>query len=187
MHNDELNELMSDGFLDGLDEKSEAVNDEENPGWVSSDVAHTTYRAWKAIMQLKSEKEGGIKSFRKLATQGTAKSLYEIKKSEVSKVLGNKPSPQSIFRTSSFSSDILAFFKDANAELLEIFEKEQKKQLARSKKTGIRVKKKEVIVSEVQQLLKKVEELECRQVKDTLDLLLNNMPLDLRQRLKRGG
>lgn len=184
---DDLDDLMSDDFLDGLDDKPDVnklakIETTKMPAWVNEDVAHTTYKSWCAIQKLKCDKQASIKALGKVADSKTPKSIYEIKKSEVAKLVGL--SSQSIFRTSSFSSDILGFFEEENIVLLALHKQEQKKQKSRSKVTGVRANKKEDLVSEVQDLRNKVRELECRQVKDTLDLALMKMPFDLRQKLR---
>lgn len=182
---DDLDELMSDDFLDALDvgvSKNTEQCDTEQPSWVSDDANHTTFKAWDAIVKLKFEKEGFIKSFGKVADKKTLKGLYQIKKSEVAALVGI--SSQSIFRTSNFSENILMFFDERNVELLEAHKKEQKKQKSRYRKTGVRVKKKDELVDDIQSLSKRVQELEAINVKETLDLLLREMPIDLRRKLR---
>ncbi|PMH36913.1 hypothetical protein BCU69_03995 [Vibrio cyclitrophicus] len=180
MHNDfELDELMSDEFLDSLDDALDKSEQNEQPSWVVNEPEHTTRKAYYAILDLKKEAEEAISSFGEVATNKTKK-FYQIKKSNVAKVVGR--SAQSIFNASSFSKDIEAFFDDVNQELLEMHELEQKKQLNR-KKTGIRVKKKEVIVKSHQSLEKKYNELKARSVKETLDLAVAKMPLDLKAKM----
>lgn len=186
MH-DDFDELMSDEFLEGLDDESNVkeaaeIKAAQKPVWVSEDEAHTTFKTWGAILQLKRDKKVSIKALGKVADSKTPKSVYEIKKSEVAGLVGR--SAQSIFRKSSFSKDVLTFFDYTNGKLLALHEKEQFKQKSRSKKTGVRVNKKEDLVKEVQDLREKVKDLECRQVKDTLDLVLTQMPFDLRQKLR---
>ncbi|EHR1107753.1 hypothetical protein KS880_002294 [Vibrio parahaemolyticus] len=180
MPNDfELDELMSDEFLESLDETSDKSAQNEQPAWVVDDPAHTTHKAYHAILDLKKEAEDAISSFGEVATNKTKK-FYQIKKSNVAKVVGR--SAQSIFNASSFSKDIEAFFDDVNQELLEMHELEQEKQLNR-KKTGIRVKKKEVIVQSHQYLEKKYNELKRRSTKETLDLAAASLPIDLKRKL----
>ncbi|MDU0114012.1 hypothetical protein RT723_13580 [Psychrosphaera aquimarina] len=181
---DDLDALMSDDFLDSLDVKN---NDDKHhqqvdwPVWVKSE-SHTTYRVWKAILKLKVTKEFQIANFGKVADGKTPKSLYRIKKSEVALAVG--VSAQSIFRSSMFSKYVLQFFDVANKELLERHQREQKKQKSRFTVTGVRTKRKDDLVFEVQELRNKVKELECRQVKDTLDVVLSKMPIDLRRKLR---
>ncbi|MDE1223659.1 hypothetical protein MCT03_04900 [Vibrio aestuarianus] len=180
MHNDfELDKLMSDEFLDSLDDTLDKSEQNEQPSWMVNEPGHTTYKAYYAILDLKKEAEEAISSFGEVATNKTKK-FYQIKKSNVAKAVGR--SAQSIFNASSFSKDIEAFFDDVNKELLEMHELEQKKQLNR-KKTGIRVKKKEVIVQSHQSLEKKYNELKARSVKETLDLAVAKMPLDLKAKM----
>lgn len=180
MHNDvDLDELMSDEFMDSLDDAFTEPAQNEQPAWVMDDPAHTTHKAYHAILDLKKEAEEAISSFGEVATNKTKK-FYQIKKSNVARVVGR--SAQSIFNASSFSKDIEAFFDDVNQELLEMHELEQKKQLKR-KKTGIRVNKKEVIVQSHQSLEKKYNELKARSVKETLDLAVAKMPLDLKAKM----
>ncbi|MAD04292.1 MAG: hypothetical protein CMK65_11850 [Pseudoalteromonas sp.] len=178
----ELDELMTDDFLSGLDSPSN--NNEglfDKPPWVRGDTGHTTFKAWRAILDLQAIKEKSIKNYGKVADRKTPKSLYQIKKSEVADIVAIKS--QSLFRTSGFSDDIRAFFDDVNSELLDLFEVEQNKQRLRRKRTGVRSKCKPELVDDVQVLREKVEELERRAVKDTLDLMLQRMPLDLRRKL----
>ncbi|MDN3629780.1 hypothetical protein [Vibrio lentus] len=180
MHNDfELDELMSDKFLDSLDDTLDKSEQNEQSSWVVNESEHTTHKAYHAILNLKKEAEEAISSFGEVATNKTKK-FYQIKKSNVARVVGR--SAQSIFNASSFSKDIEGFFDDVNQELLEMHEIEQKKQLKR-KKTGIRVNKKEVIVQSHQSLEKKYNALKARSVKETLDLAVAKMPLDLKAKM----
>lgn len=180
MHKDfDLDELMSNEFLDSLDDALDKSEQNEQPSWVVNEPKHTTHKAYHAILDLKKEAEEAISSFGEVATNKTQK-FYQIKKSNVAKVVGR--SAQSIFNASSFSKDIKAFFDDVNQELLEVHDLEQKRQLKR-KKTGIRVNKKEVIVQSHQSLEKKYNELKARSVKETLDLAVAKMPLDLKAKM----
>jgi len=186
MRNGDLDALMTDEFLDGLgdseDSKETDSSDVTRPEWVSENIEHTTFKAWDAILKLKAQKELSIKSFGKVADNKTLKGIYQIKKSEVAGIVGINP--HGIFYSSKFSGDVITFFGDVNTELLELHEKEQKKQVSRSKNSGVRVKKKAELVDDVQSLREAVEVLEARTVKDTLDLLLKEMPIDLRRKLK---
>ncbi|WP_413283906.1 hypothetical protein [Vibrio sp. MA40-2] len=182
---DDLDEMMSDDFLNAID-VGVSINTEpcntDRPSWVCDDTNHTTFKAWDAIVKLKLEKEDSIKSFGRVADKKTLKGLYQIKKSEVAALVGI--SSQSIFRTSNFSEGILMFFDEMNVELLEVHRKEQKKQELRYRKSGVRVKKKDELVDDIQSLRKRVQELEAINVKETLDLLLREMPIDLRRKLR---
>ncbi|MBG9994432.1 hypothetical protein I6F50_05100 [Pseudoalteromonas sp. NZS127_1] len=153
----------------------------DKPSWVRGDIGHTTFKTWRAVLDLQAIKEKSIKNYGKVADRKTPKSLYQIIKSEVAEIVVIKS--QSLFRTSGFSDDIRVFFDDVNSDLLELFEIEQNKQRLRRKRSGVRSKCKPELVDDMQVLRKKVEELECQTVKDTLDLMLQRMPLDLRRRL----
>ena len=178
----ELDELMTDDFLSDLDSPSN--NNEglfDKPPWVRGDTRHTTFKTWRAILDLQAIKEKSIKNYGKVAHRKTPKSLYQIKKSEVADIVAIKS--QSLFRTSGFSDDIRAFFDDVNSELVDLFEIEQNKQRLRRKRRGVRSKCKPELVDDVQVLREKVEKLERQTVKDTLDLMLQRMPLDLRRKM----
>lgn len=181
----EIDELMSDEFLSSLEDTEHSKESAKVviPAWVSNDKAHTTRKAWEAILVLKAEKEAGIKSLGKIADNKTAKSIYQIKKSEVSNIVGI--SAQSMFNASSFSKKLLQFFDSVNSDLLDTHQAEQKKQQSRLKKKGVSSKKKGELVENVQVLRDKVRELECRNVKETLELLLSQLPLDLQHQLRR--
>ncbi|MDO6444185.1 hypothetical protein Q4493_00205 [Colwellia sp. 1_MG-2023] len=185
MSDRDLDELMSDEFLNSLEdpEHSKEPGKDAIPIWLSNDKAHTTRKAWEAILALKAEKEVSIKSLGKVADNKTAKSIYQIKKSEVSKVVGI--SAQSIFNASSFSRHLLRFFNDVNSDLLDTHKTEQKKQLSRIRKKGVRSKKKGELVEDVQDLRDRVRKLECFNVRETLNLLLSQLPLDLQRQLKK--
>ncbi|EAR56576.1 hypothetical protein SKA34_01677 [Photobacterium sp. SKA34] len=173
----ELDEMMSDEFLDSLDDSQSPST--EKPSWVVDEPEHTTYKAYHAILDLEAAVQEAIKSFGKVATAKTKK-FYQIKKSNVARIVGL--SAQSIFNTSSFSKEIERYFDEVNKALLDLHEIEQKKQVQR-KKTGIRVKKKEVIISSHQELEKKYNNVVSRSTKETLDLAIKNMPIDLKVKL----
>lgn len=183
MSNDiiDLDELMGDEFLDSLDENSAESETPERPSWVVDEESNTTYKSWQAIMALKEEKEKSIKKFGKIANKKTPKSVYEMSKSEVAKKV--KISPQSIFRASKFSPLILSFFDEANAALLAFHEKEQIKQRRRQLSTGIRAKKKDMIVKSHQDIEKELNQLKAKTTKEILDLAIDKMPLDLKLKL----
>ena len=179
---DELDLLMTEEFLDSLNDFKVENTMPSIPEWVIGNSEHTTFKAWGVIIKLKNQKEHQIHIYGKVADNKTPKSLYQLTKSEVAKLVD--VSPQSLFYSSGFSDDIRDFFKEINEKLYDIYELEQKKQKQRSKKSGVRIKKKGDLVDEVQLLRKTVKELEARTVKETLDLMLQNMPFDLRNKLK---
>ena len=64
MHNDvDLDELMSDEFMDSLCDASTELALNEQPAWVMDDPKHTTHKAYHAILDLKKEAEEAISSF----------------------------------------------------------------------------------------------------------------------------
>jgi len=92
-------------------------------------------------------------------------------------------SPQSIFQMSKFSDKAFKFLAKIYEELLKLHIKEQVKQSNRRKNTGVRSKNKSKLVDDIQVLKSKFEELEKRSVKETLDLAIKNMLIDLRIKL----
>lgn len=178
MATNELDELFTDGFLDSLDDDS-TIEQITLPTWVIDYKEHTTYRAYHAILELKAQAEMVIESFGEVETKKTPK-FYQLKKSNIARKVG--VSAQSIFNTSSFSSDIRAFFDDVNDELLRKHQAEQKKQIRR-KKTGIRIKKKDQIVVSHQSLEKRYSALKALTTKEVLDLSIEKMPIDLKAKL----
>ena len=170
----DLDESVSEEFLSGLDDASSVTEIIVRPNWVVDDESHTTYRSWKSILALKEEKEKNIKNYGKVANAKTSKSQV-AKKVEIS--------PQSIFRTSKFSPLILDFFDAINSSLLDLHEKEQTKQRRRQVKTGIRTKKKDVIVKSHQDIEQELNQLKAKMTKDVLDLAIDKMPLDLKLKL----
>lgn len=176
----DIDEMASAEFLNSLDDSSVEQEESDVPSWVVNDVEQTTYKAWIAILVLKTDKLTRIKVFGKVATEKTPKSLYQIAKSEVSKQVG--VSAQSIFRASSFSPDILDFFDEINKELLEAHKKEQVRQKNRHE-TGLRANKKEAIVKSHQSIESELASLKKKTTKDVLDLAVDNMALDIKLKL----
>ncbi|EGQ8953012.1 hypothetical protein V6957_002542 [Vibrio parahaemolyticus] len=177
-HDINFDDLMDDDFLKNLDPVNDEL-DQTKPSWVGDDKSATTYRVWQAICELQKEKETKIKKYNKVTTK-TPKSLYQIAKSEVSRQVGL--TAQSIFRSSSFSSSLLDYFDHINSELLDCYERQQRK-LQKRKNTGIRTKKKEQLVKSYQELEKENIQLKRKIVKDVLDLASERMPFDLRMKL----
>lgn len=181
----DLDEMMGDDFLNGLEE--EYINEVEKfecnrPDWVSNNEKNTTFKAWRAILELKFDKENDIKNFGKIATNKTPKSTYNFTQSEVAKKVG--VTSQSLFHASSFSVAVLKCFNDANRELVELWKYEQKKQAIRCKRnTGIRLRKKDDIRKSHQRLEVELKSLKEKTVKDVLDSALERMPLDLKIKL----
>lgn len=172
---------FDDDFFDDVDEPQE-IETEIKPDWVGEDENRTTYKIWKAITQLKSDKEIAIQEYGQIANSKTPKSLYKIKKSEVSAIVGIKAQP--LFTGYNFSNIVIKFFDQTNKELQSIFDREQSKQKARHKPKGLAQKKKSELVDLVQQNSKTDHDRLCKTTQEVLDLALSRMPIDLRQRLK---
>jgi hypothetical protein len=185
MHDKGLDDLLSDDFLDSLGDEEVLTEEEDTPipEGVPDDKEHTAYKAWKAILELKSEKGNAIKAYNQIANKKTPKSLYEIKKTEVGKSVGK--SQQNLFYgKASFCKGLNDCIEDQNDELLELFEKEQEVLKNPKRVTGIRAKKKNEIVTDYQQLRETVELLRRKNAKETIDLVIGRMPLDLQAKLR---
>ncbi len=180
MATNELDELFSTDFLDSLDDDSMVEKETSLPVWVVDDIDHTTNRAYHAILELKAQAETAIDYFGEVETPKTPK-FYQLKKSNVAKKVG--VSAQSIFNTSSFSLHIRKFFDDVNVALRERHQAQQKKQLNRKKRTGLRTKRKEQIVESHQSLEKKYNDLKALKAEEVLNLSIERMPIDLRAKL----
>lgn len=188
MCNKELDDTLSDDFLDGLDDDStetEEVQEAERvkPDWVSSDEEHNSYKAWSAILELVIQKEDGIKAYKKIADKSTPVGLYQVKKSEVGKRVG--AAPQNLFNgKQKFCKGLRTFFKVQNKDLYKLFEKEQAVLRNPQTTTGLRAKKKALIVNEYQELREAVKLLRRKNAKEVIDLAISRMPLDLQDRLR---
>ncbi|CAA0337102.1 conserved hypothetical protein [Alteromonas infernus] len=178
MDNKPLNELLTDDFLNSLDDNSEP-EPSTKLSWLVDDEEHTTYKAYQAIIVSKAQAEKMIRDFGRIETSKTPK-FYQLKKSNIAEKVG--VSAQSIFNMSSFSTDISDFFDAANIELLTLHQAEQKKQ-QRRKKTGLRRKKKEMVVMSHQSLERKYNTLKALTTKAVLDLSIERMPSDLKAKL----
>jgi hypothetical protein len=185
MRDKELAELMEDDFLDSLDDGDAQAKVEEpvKPDGLPSNKEHLVYRGWKAILALRAEKEKAIKAYKKIADKKTPKGLYEMKKTEVGRAVG-KDQRYIFYGNGEAYEGICKFFDKQNEELLEIFEKAQKALTRTQKVTGIRVQKKEQIVSGYQRLRDENEFLRRQNAKDMLDLSIRRLPLELQVLLK---
>lgn len=181
----DLEQLYTDEFLDSLECDSET--DEVvllNPDWLPGDKDHYIYRAWEAINTLFSEREATILAYNQIAGSKTPKSIYSIKKSDVGKVVDIKAN--NIFygrdRDSDAKEGIRKYFNAKNEVLLKLFEKKQASLLNPQSVTGIRIKKKEEIVDELQKLREENLALKRKHAKDSIDLAIKRLPLDLQQK-----
>lgn len=176
-----LDDLLDDDFFNDLGEpeKSDTTDDVEvKPDWVGNEES-TTYKAWLAINELKPHKIDSIKKCKKPSNR-TPKSVYQLSKSDVSKLVGI--SAQSIFRTSSFSESILIYFDQVNVELKKYFDK-KKARAIKTQNTGVRAQKKEQLVKTYQQMEAELDKLKKTTTKDLIDSVTRRLPLDLRRKL----
>lgn len=186
MHDEELDKLMEDEFLDSLDDSDATTKVEVTlikPYWLPNDEQHLVYRGWEAILALRAEKEKSIKAYKKIANKKTPKGLYAMKKTDIGRAVGEDQHYIFYGKGESYQG-ICQFFDEQNDELLEVFESAQKALTGSQKSTGIRVQKKEQIVSEYQRLREDNELLRRQNAKDMLDLSIGRLPLDLQVLLK---
>lgn len=184
MHDKELDDLLSDDFLGALETGDSSVKqDAAIPEWVPESHGNNGFKAWQAIRGIRSEKENAIKSYGKIADRKTPKGLYKIKKSEVARVIGKDA--QNLFAgKAAFCEPLSNFLDDQNEELFALFEKEQALLTAKQKQTGVRVKKKDQVVYEYQQMRDELNTLKCQRAKDVLDMAVSRLPLDLQEKLQ---
>lgn len=192
MHDEDLDNLLSDDFLDSLDdeqsqEPKDAITDVLSiPDWVPNDENDTTYKAWKAICDLRDEKSAAIKDYKKVKDKTTRKSLYEINRSEVARVV-DKAANNIFYGTGKSKDHLKRFLNTQNKDLFDLFEKEQealgKEQSQKS--TGIRTKKKEEVVKLYQELEERYKRLQRTAAMAMLDESVSRLPLDLQSYLKQ--
>ena len=186
MNDKDLDELLSDDFLKSLEATDglATATEPEPPSWVTNDKEHDSYKAWAVILKLKNEKNRSIEAYKKRISNNTPASVYKIKKSEVAAAVGK--APQNLFRgKADFCSRLVDFLDAQNKVLLTAFESEQEKLQHSKSATGLRAKKKKEIVGEYQVLRDIVTRLRRKHVKDTIDLAISRMPLDLQEKLRK--
>ncbi|WP_372379653.1 hypothetical protein ACBZ91_18665 [Vibrio natriegens] len=174
-----LHGIPDANFFDDLFEQNKP-NVDDWRSWVVNDESHTTYKAWKAILKLKDEKQANISKCGKIDMNKIPKALYQINKEEVAKIVSK--TAQNIFRTSKFSPSVLEFFNGINKELLASLEFAQTEQEKRNQ-TGLRPKKKTEIIASHQDIERQLVACKSRLVDEVLNLSVSKMPLDLRKAL----
>lgn len=186
MNNNELDELLSDEFLSSLDEHAPAEeSDGLVPDWVPPNENDTFHKSYKAILQLRSDKERDIKNYKKIANNLTPKGLYTIHKTDVGRAVDR--SQQNIFsnkKNKDLCREISDFLEGINEKLCTLFEKEQALLNTKQKPSGVRVMHKEDLVKEYQQLRDKYEALKCWNIQAVADEVISRLPLDLQQIFK---
>lgn len=193
MHDKELDKLESEEFLNSLDQQSEPQEVLEpigrsEPSWLPQDQAHYIYRAWATINKLYFERKATIDDYNKVASPKTPKSVYSITKSDVGRAI--EQSANNIFYGRDKDSDakkgIREYFDIINESLFSFFERKQESLTDPQSRTGIRIKKKELIVDELQQLRKENQTLKRKHAKETVDMAIGRLPLDLQRKFTTG-
>ena len=165
---------MSDSYYDeflGEDEFDDNVS-QKLPNWVSS--KNSSQNAFEAIEALKKVKGQFIRKHG-LKSQYKTKSTYQISKTEVAKKVGAKPQP--LFNSCSYSELLTKYFNDVNEELDAYRERRIKN------KGGLRQKKKDELVKELQQTKVSNDQLLVETVDAVYERTINNLPLDVRRKL----
>ena len=163
-----------DKFLDDEDLPLEEPKVEVILDWLSH--KNSSYAAYQAILSLQLEKQVFIKQH-KLKSQYMKKSNYLIQKSEVARLVDKKAQP--LFNSNSYSKHLLDFFNVTNDNL----EKSKIRRINTSS-SGVRNKRKEDLVVEHKALLKSHKKSQSQIVDDVYQRLIDNMPLDVKRKLK---
>jgi hypothetical protein len=170
--------MKEDSYLDAFLDVDElpTKHSEENVlfDWITHE--NSSYAAYQAILSLKLNKKAYIKKH-KLKSHYLKKSNYLIQKSEVARLVNKKAQP--LFNSNSYSIYLRNFFDKSNREL----EKEKDLRINRLS-TGIGNKRKEDLVIEHKALINTHKENQSQTVDDLYQKLLDNMPLDIKRRLK---
>jgi hypothetical protein len=165
---------MSDGyydeFLDSDDLEESTLA--KLPSWVSP--KNSSQKAYEAIEELKKVKRQFIRKHG-LKSQYETKSTYQISKTEVAKLAG--PEPQPLFNSCSYSKLLKKYFNNVNRELDAYRERRIRN------KGGLRQKKKDVLVKELQETKVNNERLLVDTVDAVYEQTINNLPLDVKRKL----
>lgn len=187
MRDEDLDELLSDDFLESLEDepKRHSIEKRSMPDWVPNDQNDTTYKSWRAISDLKAEKSAAIAGYKKVKDHTTKKRLYEINRSEVARAVG-KAANNIFYGTGKSKDDLKNFLDSQNRDLLELFEQKQEslREAQQQKSTGIRARKKEEVIKMYQELEERYKILQRATAMATLDESISRLPLDLQNTLK---
>lgn len=159
-------------FLDA-DDLSEQGK-EQLPAWVSE--KNSSFKAYEAINVLKIQKKQFIRRH-SLKSQFIKKSSYKISKAEVARIVMAKPQP--LFNSVTYSDALSRYLDNVNQELEEV----KLRKIAKNK-GGLRVKHKEELVKELQVVNKENKDLLMETVEAVYERTLNNLPLDVKRKLK---
>lgn len=166
--------LMTDGYYDEFLDEGDFDDSASGklPNWVNS--KNSSQRAYEAIEALKKVKQQFIRKHG-LKSQYKTKSTYQISKTEVAKKVGSKPQP--LFNSCSYSESLTSYFNDVNDELDAYRERRIKN------KGGLRQKKKDDLVKELQETKSNNDQLLVETVDAVFERTINNLPLDVRRKL----
>jgi hypothetical protein len=165
-----------DDFLDNNDLSLEQPKSKVLPDWVSRD--NSSYAVYQAILLLEVEKISFIKKH-KLKSEYKKKSNFEIKKSEVARIVGKNAQP--LFNSNSYSEELLFFFDETNQNLVTT-----KEARINAPKSGVGNMRKEDLVVEHKSLLQSHDKSKLQCVDDIYQKFLDNIPLDVKRKLKLG-
>lgn len=161
-------------FIDA--NKPQDTTDVVLPGWVTD--KNSSLAAFRAIQTLYSQKNKYIQKHR-LKSDYTKKSTFQIQKSEVARIACVNPQP--LFNSNSYSAQLSAHLQVINDKL-----EEQKNRRISQRSTGLRTKNKDQLVKEVQEQRRISTETLNELVDAAYERTLENLPLDVRTKLKIG-
>lgn len=156
-----------------LGDDLENSDKDQLPGWVSG--KNSSLKAYTSIEKLKKIKKAYIRRHN-LKSQYTKKSAYLILKSEVARLVGVNPQP--LFNTCSYSESLTRHLTTINMEL------EKAKANRVKNQGGLRQKRKQELIRELQLLQKKEKDLLVETIDTVYERTLSNLPLPIRRKLE---
>lgn len=165
---------MIDDYYDKFLDLDEPENDEQLslPNWVSQ--KNNSHKSYIAIEDLRKAKRNFIRR-NGLKSSYEKKSNYQIQKAEVARLVGCKPQP--LFNSCSYSESLTRYLDDVNKELAVSRERRI------TNNGGLRQKRKDDLVKELQETKVNNERLLVDTVDAVFQRTINNLPLDVRRKL----
>lgn len=166
--------MIDDDYYKEFLDSDESENDEplSLPNWVNQ--KNNSHKSYIAIENLKKDKRKFIRN-NGLKSSYVKKSNYQIQKAEVARLVGCKPQP--LFNSCSYSEALTRYLDDVNKELAVSRERRI------TNKGGLRQKKKDDLVKELQETKINSERLLVDTVDAVFERTINNLPLDVRRKL----
>lgn len=165
-------------FLEQLKKRAqEKINKKPLPDWVSE--KNLTIEAYQLINQLKAERLLYIQKHNKVSDFETKK-VYQISANKIANSLG--VATTTLISTSKYSPSLKAFLNEVNREL----EDSKNKKLETHKRTltaGIRKRKKDELVLELQKARIELDQLKIRNAEEQVKQVFANLPLPLKRKL----